>query len=65
MAIESDQQARQQAAKQYVDSLPQDAVQEISPLASIERQLHTGTDAFGERITLEARRVLEHTRDYL
>lgn len=65
MNAEKFDKARQDAVNQFVDSIPEGVLKEIGPLASIERQLHLGTDALGERITPEARQVLIHTRDHL
>lgn len=49
-------------ARDYIDRLPSSVVNDLSPLASIEKQLHTGTNAFGGRISSAEREVLKRTK---
>jgi|GEM_PF-2807981 hypothetical protein len=49
-------------AREYVDSLVPDLVNDLGGLAYIRRALHTGADAFGNRLTFENRRVLIATK---
>ncbi len=56
---------KQEAARNYASSLPQDLAGDLGAFCYFRRALHLGVDAFGNRLTSEERRILSNTQEVL
>jgi hypothetical protein len=54
-----------QIAKRIVDGIPDELLTDIGPLTIFERNSHLGVDSFGNRLSLEERRIAEKTKQHL